>query len=272
MVQAWNRSGRILWESESSGRMAVGVERPQSDLGASSSNARGIAAMLVAMGFFCTSDSAIKIAGEALPVGELMFLRGLFGTMFIFMIARYTGSIRNYPTMFNGKVLWRTICDAAATISFISGVVIMPFANASAIAQVTPLVVTALAAVLLAEPVGWRRWLATAVGLVGVIIIIKPGTDAFNWAALWVIASVIFVAVRDIHTRKMGAGFDPILLTGMSTIGVMQYIAPTMQFLIGVLVFREAFDLDRAIGFGFIWAALGIFAADGLRRARRKTI
>lgn len=58
----------------------------------------------------------------------------------------------------------------------------------------------------------------------------------------------------------------------LSTIGVMQYIAPTMQFLIGVLVFREAFDLDRAIGFGFIWAALGIFAADGLRRARRKTI
>lgn len=55
----------------------------------------------------------------------------------------------------------------------------------------------------------------------------------------------------------------------LSTIGLMQYIAPTMQFLIGVLVFREAFDVDRAIGFGFIWAALAIFAGDGLRRARR---
>ena len=57
----------------------------------------------------------------------------------------------------------------------------------------------------------------------------------------------------------------------LSTIGLMQYIAPTMQFLIGVLVFRESFDRDRAIGFAFIWIALAIFAADGLRRSRRAT-
>lgn len=55
----------------------------------------------------------------------------------------------------------------------------------------------------------------------------------------------------------------------LSTIGLMQYIAPTMQFLIGVLVFHEAFDRDRAIGFAIIWIALAIFAADSLRRARR---
>jgi chloramphenicol-sensitive protein RarD len=54
----------------------------------------------------------------------------------------------------------------------------------------------------------------------------------------------------------------------LSTIGLMQYIAPTMQFLIGVLVFREVFDLDRAIGFGIIWAALALFMTDSLRRAR----
>ena len=58
----------------------------------------------------------------------------------------------------------------------------------------------------------------------------------------------------------------------LSTIGLMQYIAPTMQFLIGVLVFREAFDRDRAIGFVVIWIALAVFAVDGLRRARRATV
>ncbi len=57
----------------------------------------------------------------------------------------------------------------------------------------------------------------------------------------------------------------------LSTIGLMQYIAPTMQFLIGVLVFRESFDRDRAIGFIVIWIALAIFAVDSLRRARRPT-
>ena len=55
----------------------------------------------------------------------------------------------------------------------------------------------------------------------------------------------------------------------LSTIGLMQYVAPTMQFLIGVLVFRETFDRDRAIGFIVIWIALAIFAFDSLRRARR---
>jgi chloramphenicol-sensitive protein RarD len=55
----------------------------------------------------------------------------------------------------------------------------------------------------------------------------------------------------------------------LSTIGLMQYIAPTMQFLIGVLVFRETFDSDRAIGFAIIWTALALFAGEGLYRARR---
>ena len=49
----------------------------------------------------------------------------------------------------------------------------------------------------------------------------------------------------------------------LSVVGLMQYIAPTLQFLLGVLVFHEAFDRDRAIGFAFIWIALAIFASDG---------
>jgi chloramphenicol-sensitive protein RarD len=55
----------------------------------------------------------------------------------------------------------------------------------------------------------------------------------------------------------------------LSVVGLMQYIAPTMQFLLGVVVFREAFDQDRAIGFAFIWVALALFAGHGLLRARR---
>jgi chloramphenicol-sensitive protein RarD len=56
----------------------------------------------------------------------------------------------------------------------------------------------------------------------------------------------------------------------LSVVGVMQYIAPTLQFLIGVLVFREAFDTDRAIGFVFIWIALVLFAGEGLLRSWRQ--
>jgi len=57
-----------------------------------------------------------------------------------------------------------------------------------------------------------------------------------------------------------------------SVIGFMQYIAPTLQLLIGVLVFGEVFDRARAIGFGFIWVGLLIFAVDGVWRSRRKPV
>jgi chloramphenicol-sensitive protein RarD len=57
----------------------------------------------------------------------------------------------------------------------------------------------------------------------------------------------------------------------LSMVGVLQYIAPTLQFLIGLLVFQEHFDRDRAIGFALIWAALAVFITDGVRRARRTT-
>jgi chloramphenicol-sensitive protein RarD len=58
----------------------------------------------------------------------------------------------------------------------------------------------------------------------------------------------------------------------LSAIGLLQYISPTLQFLIGVLAFHEPFDRDRAIGFAFIWLALAMFASHGLWRARRTAL
>ena len=57
----------------------------------------------------------------------------------------------------------------------------------------------------------------------------------------------------------------------LSTVGLIQYIAPTLQFLTGVFVFHEAFDQTRLVGFAFIWAGLLVFAGDGLRRARQRS-
>jgi len=70
----------------------------------------------------------------------------------------------------------------------------------------------------------------------------------------------------------------PLLLFGaaarrvpLSSLGFLQYIAPTLQFLIGVLIYGEAFTTNRLIGFGLIWIALGFYSADSLRN-RRKTV
>lgn len=57
-----------------------------------------------------------------------------------------------------------------------------------------------------------------------------------------------------------------------SIIGLMQYIAPTLQFLIGVFVLHEPFDRDRLVGFVFIWISLAIFAGEGWWRSRRRVV
>jgi len=58
----------------------------------------------------------------------------------------------------------------------------------------------------------------------------------------------------------------------LSVVGVMQYIAPTLQLLIGVLVFGESFERDRAVGFALIWTGLAIFASHGFLRSRRPVV
>jgi chloramphenicol-sensitive protein RarD len=53
-------------------------------------------------------------------------------------------------------------------------------------------------------------------------------------------------------------------------VGILQYIAPTLQFLLGVLAFHEAFNRDRLIGFSLVWLALIIFWAEGTLASRKK--
>ena len=88
-----------------------------------------------------------------------------------------------------------------------------------------------------------------------------------------------------------GAGIDVLLIVGgaltalpligfafavrrvpLSVVGLLQYIAPTLQFLTGVFVFHEAFDQQRLVGFVFIWIGLAIFAVDGALRSRRPAV
>lgn len=87
---------------------------------------------------------------------------------------------------------------------------------------------------------------------------------------LW--ATVLLVAAGVVTALPLIGFSFAVRRIPLSTIGLMQYIAPTLQFLIGVFVFHEAFDRDRAIGFVFIWIALAVFATDGLLRSRRAAL
>lgn len=185
------------------------------------SNARGIIAMLVCMFCFVASDTIIKIVGKELAVGQIMFIRGIFATLIMGVIVVATGGHRHIRSLISLPIVQlRTFAEAAATVLFFTGLMRLPFADAAAIGQVTPLAVTAGAAIFLKEAVGWRRWLATFVGFIGVLIIIKPGTSAFNWAALFIVACVCFVVIRDLTTRLISNAAPAAVLVFLSVAAV----------------------------------------------------
>ena len=94
------------------------------------------------------------------------------------------------------------------------------------------------------------------------------GTGAFGHAAPHVNVLLLgsgLVTALPLALFAYGARLIP-----LSTVGLVQYIGPTLQFLLGVWVFHEAFTLQRGVGFLFIWTALAVYAGDGLWRSRRQ--
>jgi drug/metabolite transporter (DMT)-like permease len=93
------------------------------------------------------------------------------------------------------------------------GLALLPLTLTAALLQASPLVVTIAAALFLGERVRWRRWTAVLVGLMGILIILRPGMEGFRWAALLTIACVLLITLRDIATRVVPADIGTMQLT-----------------------------------------------------------
>ena len=112
----------------------------------------------------------------------------------------------------------RGVTVLASSLFFISGLRFLPIAEASATGFVAPLLVTALSIIFLGEKVGLRRWIATGVGLIGVIIILRPGTGAFHPAAFFPLVSALAWACTLIITRMMSGTERAITVMAYSSI------------------------------------------------------
>jgi drug/metabolite transporter (DMT)-like permease len=186
----------------------------------STENLRGIVAMLASTAVFVVNDTLLKLATEALPTGEAIFLRGLFTTLFCTLLFARHGRPAALPHMVSPRIIGRAVAEVGSTLFFLSALARMPIGDALAILQFTPLAITAGAALFLGERVGWRRWLATCVGLVGVLIIVRPGGVAFNPYSVLALLSILFGVARDLLTRGMDASLPTLLIAGTSSAAV----------------------------------------------------
>ncbi|MGE0055224.1 MAG: DMT family transporter [Hyphomicrobium sp.] len=180
------------------------------------SNLTGILAMLGSMAFFVANDTCVKLVGEKIPLGELILLRNTAATIYILGFAAIIGGLRLPETAPKRLLGWRMAAEAFSTLTFLTALLAMPIADVTALAQFTPLAITAAAAIVLKEPIGWRGWLATLIGLVGVMLISRPGTSAFSPATVILLVSVALVAARDLITRQIPASVPTLTLTLMS--------------------------------------------------------
>jgi drug/metabolite transporter (DMT)-like permease len=187
----------------------------------SKDNLRGIVAMLLSMAALIANDALFKVAAASLPMGQAIFMRGLFASLLTATLIVYSGVLHTLPRLGDGKVLFRGAAEIAATLLYLTALVQMPIAEATAILQFTPLAITAGAAIFLGAPVGWRRWTATFVGLIGVLVIIRPGAAVFNPYAAIALLSVVFVAARDLTTRQLGKDIPTMVITFSSGVAVM---------------------------------------------------
>lgn len=195
-------------------------------------NLRGAGLMMAAMAAFVLNDTLMKLVSANLNLFQAVFLRGIGTTLLILAIARWQGVLRFRPARRDQRIMvWRTLGDMGQMICFLTALFHMPIANVSAILQSLPLAMTLAAALFLKEPVGWRRYTAIFAGFVGVLLIVRPGSEGFNIYSLVALTTVIFVVLRDLSTRQLDRAVPNIFVTLVTSLAVttMSGVASVVQ-------------------------------------------
>ncbi len=223
----------------------------------SRSNLVGAGFALAAVMCFSINDVGIKFLSDRYALHQVIFIRSAIGMcVFLAVIMPLSGGWRLIRTRRIGMHLLRGICVVFANMCLFLGLAAMPIADAVAVFFVSPLVITIFSVLFLRETVGARRWAAIAVGFLGVLVIVKPGTSAFQIASLLPIAAATLYAVIHIVARKIG---------GTESAATMAfYIQAT--FIVASLIFGATLGHGEFAGYGhpsleFLLRAWGPVAA-----------
>jgi drug/metabolite transporter (DMT)-like permease len=163
----------------------------------------GIGCAVVGIAFMATFDATAKFLGEGYGVVQLVFFRNFFGLLFVLcLLARAggLGQLRSRHPVLHGL---RAGFGLGATFSFFIGLQFMPLAEAFALTFTGPMFITVLSIPVLGEHVGLRRWSAVLVGFVGVVIMLRPGSEALRVEALLPLTAALCYAFIMLLSRKL---------------------------------------------------------------------
>lgn len=163
-------------------------------------NIKGAVFILIAAMFLVAMMMLVKLLGERLNVFQILALRQVFMSIIVAPVI-----LRGFPGVLKtskpGLQLLRIVFAVIGMLCGFTAVIHIPLADATAISFAKAFFVTIFAIVILAEPVGPRRWAAVAAGFVGVLIMLQPGTEGFSHYGLLALAgaagaSIVMVLIR----------------------------------------------------------------------------
>ena len=197
-------------------RMTVSATAPSAT--GLTENQRGIGMVLLGMSAFAIGDAFVKLVGSSLPLGQIVAVRGLMASALLLALVLWREGMPDWRRLSHPRVLVRSLFEVGATVCFLSAIVRIPLANATAIIQAIPLAVTFCGALFLGEKVGWRRYSAILVGFMGILVIVRPGTDGFDAGALFAIGTVACSTGRDLVTRRMPSDISSLQVVLITTL------------------------------------------------------
>ena len=170
-------------------------------------NQRGALLMTASMAGFAVEDVFVKAAAASLPLGQVLLTIGLAGMLVFAAMAARRGEALLPAAFFSRPMLVRCGFEVTGRLFYGLAITLTALSTTSAILQATPLVVVAGAALVFGERVSPQRWLAILAGFIGVLIILRPGSD-FSALSLLAVVGLLGFAGRDLATRAAPKGLS----------------------------------------------------------------
>jgi drug/metabolite transporter (DMT)-like permease len=193
-----------------------------------SSAAQGILFVILSVSLFSLMDAVVKHLGGQISVAQVLWAR-YFGQLVIILLICRQRAPRYLRTPHLGLQIFRSLMQLGAAACFFTALKYQGLAEATAIGDLAPILITIMAAVILGERIGPRRVFGVLAALVGAMIIIRPGSDVFSLQSLWPLGTAFCIAAFSITTRYIGETESPLtpqLYTGLICGLLMSAIAP----------------------------------------------
>lgn len=164
----------------------------------------GMACAVGASLVFSVNDVAFKFLSGSYALHELVLIRSGIGILVMLsVVVPLAGGWRVLRSARPGRHLGRSLLIICSNLTYYLGLAALPMADGVALFYIAPLMITALSVPLLGEKVGPRRWFAVGIGLLGVLVMVRPGSSAFQIASVLPILSALFYALAHMMTRGM---------------------------------------------------------------------